>query len=81
MRDAGELERAAKPPPDFSIQPESLPIVSFVDVLSGDPATLQKLKGKKIIIGATAIELGDQFPAFPTAASFRAPSCRCWPRT
>ena len=35
--------------------------VSYVDVLRGDPAALQKLKGKKVIIGATAIELGDRF--------------------
>ena len=59
---AGKLETKAEPLRiDFSIRPESLPIVSFVDVLSGDPATLQKLKGKKIIVGATAIELGDRF--------------------
>ena len=59
---AGKLETKAEPLRiDFSVRPESLPVVSFVDVLSGDPATLQKLKGKKIIVGATAIELGDQF--------------------
>ncbi|HYI28844.1 MAG TPA: CHASE2 domain-containing protein, partial [Bradyrhizobium sp.] len=46
---------------DFSIQPDSLPTVSFVDVLRGDPAALHKLKNKKVIIGATAIELGDRF--------------------
>jgi diguanylate cyclase (GGDEF)-like protein/PAS domain S-box-containing protein len=46
---------------DFSIRSESLPTVSFVDVLRGNPAALQKLKGKKVIIGATAIELGDRF--------------------
>jgi diguanylate cyclase (GGDEF)-like protein/PAS domain S-box-containing protein len=46
---------------DFSIRSESLPTVSFVDVLRGDAAATQKLKGKKVIIGATAIELGDRF--------------------
>jgi len=46
---------------DFSIRPESLPVVSYVDVLRGDPAALGKLKGKKVIIGATALELGDRF--------------------
>src|SRR6185503_7068713 len=46
---------------DFSIRSESLPTVSFVDVLRDDPAAIQKLKGKKVIIGATAIELGDRF--------------------
>jgi PAS domain-containing protein len=46
---------------DFSINADSLPTVSYVDVLLGDFATLKKLKHKKIIIGATAIELGDRF--------------------
>ena len=46
---------------DFSIRSGSVPRVSFVDVLQGDPATLQKLKGKKVIVGGTALELGDRF--------------------
>ena len=46
---------------DFSIDADSLPTVSYVDVLRGDFATLKKLRHKKIIIGATAIELGDRF--------------------
>ena len=46
---------------DFSIDAASLPTVSYVDVLHGNFATLKKLKHKKIIIGATAIELGDRF--------------------
>jgi diguanylate cyclase (GGDEF)-like protein/PAS domain S-box-containing protein len=46
---------------DFSIRPESLPTVSYVDVLRADPGTLRRLKGKKVVIGATAIELGDHF--------------------
>ena len=46
---------------DFSIRPESLPTVSYVDVLRGDPAAIEQIKGKKVIIGATAIELGDRF--------------------
>ena len=46
---------------DFSIDADSLPTMSDVDVLRGDIATLEKLKGKKIIIGATAVELGDRF--------------------
>jgi len=46
---------------DFSIDADSLPTVSYVDVLRGDIATLKKLGGKKIIIGATAVELGDRF--------------------
>ena len=46
---------------DFSIDADSLPRVSYVDVLRGDFATLKKLRHKKIIIGATAVELGDRF--------------------
>ncbi len=46
---------------DFSIRTESLPTVSYVDVLRGVPAALETVKGKKVIIGATAIELGDRF--------------------
>ena len=46
---------------DFSIRTAGIPKVSFVDVLRGDPATLQKLQGKKVIIGGTALELGDRF--------------------
>jgi diguanylate cyclase (GGDEF)-like protein/PAS domain S-box-containing protein len=46
---------------DFSIVKDSLPVVSYVDVLRGDPATLKKISGKNVIIGGTAIELGDRF--------------------
>ncbi len=46
---------------DFSIRARSIPNVSYVDVLRGDAATLAALKGKKIIVGATALELGDRF--------------------
>nr|WP_157326928.1 EAL domain-containing protein [Bradyrhizobium cajani] len=46
---------------DFSIRATSIPSVSYADVLRGDTATLDKLKGKKIIVGATALELGDRF--------------------
>ena len=46
---------------DFSIQADSLPTVSYADVLRGDPAALAALKDKKVVIGATAIELGDRF--------------------
>jgi CHASE2 domain-containing sensor protein len=44
---------------DYGIRPESLPHVSFADVLQGrvDGAVL---KDKLVIVGATAIELGDQ---------------------
>ena len=46
---------------DFSIRSASVPRVSFADVLQGGPAALQKLRGKKVIVGGTALELGDRF--------------------
>lgn len=46
---------------DYSIAADSIPKVSFIDVLSDDPVLAERLKGKKVIIGATAIELGDRF--------------------
>jgi len=46
---------------DFSIQPSSVPVVSFKDVLAADALTLARLKKKKVIIGGTALELGDRF--------------------
>lgn len=46
---------------DFGIRAASIPTVSFVDVLRGDAATLDRLRDKKIVIGATALELGDRF--------------------
>ena len=43
---------------DFSIDPTTIPAVSFVDVLANrfDPA---RIAGKAVLIGASAIELGD----------------------
>jgi CHASE2 domain-containing sensor protein len=46
---------------DYSIRSATIPKVSFIDVLRGDQATLDRLKGRKIIIGGTALELGDRF--------------------
>jgi diguanylate cyclase (GGDEF)-like protein/PAS domain S-box-containing protein len=46
---------------DFGITSRSIPRVSYVDVLRGDAATLDSLKGKTVIIGGTALELGDRF--------------------
>ena len=46
---------------DFGISTASIPKVSYIDVLRGDPATLEELRDKKIIIGSTALELGDRF--------------------
>ena len=46
---------------DQSIAPDTIPRYSFVDILNAEPSSLD-LKGKKILVGATAIELGDQYP-------------------
>ena len=45
---------------DQSIRVKGLPTFSFVDVLDGNIDT-SRLKDKRVIIGATAIELGDRF--------------------
>jgi signal transduction histidine kinase len=46
---------------DFGIDGASIPRLSIIDVLNGsfDPAAV---RGKRVIIGATAIELGDYVP-------------------
>jgi|UPI0003A938E1 diguanylate cyclase (GGDEF)-like protein/PAS domain S-box-containing protein len=46
---------------DYGIDPSSLPRVSYVDVLRGDAAALAKLKDKRVIVGSTAVELGDHY--------------------
>ena len=46
---------------DFSIRQDSIPTVSYAEVLRGDPAVLSKLSDKKVIIGGTALELSDRF--------------------
>jgi len=45
---------------DYGIRPDSIPVLSYVDVMQGrfDP---DRIKGKKVIIGATAVELGDNY--------------------
>lgn len=47
-------------PIDFAIDPASIPRHSFVDIRDGrfDPAAV---RGKAIVIGATAVELGDRY--------------------
>ena len=57
---------------DFSIRPASVPKVSYIDVLQGDAATLEKLKDKKVIVGGTALELGDRF-SIPNGAIVSGP--------
>jgi EAL domain-containing protein (putative c-di-GMP-specific phosphodiesterase class I)/CHASE2 domain-containing sensor protein len=45
---------------DYSIDPQSIPRYSVIDMLQGRvPAGA--LQGKRVIVGATAIELGDQY--------------------
>ncbi len=46
---------------DFGIRIASIPKVSYIDALRGDQATLDRLRDKKVIIGGTALELGDRF--------------------
>jgi diguanylate cyclase (GGDEF)-like protein/PAS domain S-box-containing protein len=46
---------------DFGIRAASIPTLSYVDVLLGDPAALVRLKDKRVVIGGTALELGDRF--------------------
>jgi len=46
---------------DFSIRANSVPAVSSIDVLHGNVAALGLIKDKKVIVGGTAIELGDRF--------------------
>ena len=46
---------------DFGISARSIPMLSFVDVLQRDPAELSRIvSNKKVIVGATALELGDR---------------------
>jgi EAL domain-containing protein (putative c-di-GMP-specific phosphodiesterase class I)/CHASE2 domain-containing sensor protein len=47
-------------PIDFAIDPASIPRHSFVDIRDGrfDPAAL---RGKAVVIGASAVELGDRY--------------------
>jgi EAL domain-containing protein (putative c-di-GMP-specific phosphodiesterase class I)/CHASE2 domain-containing sensor protein len=47
-------------PIDYSIDPATIPRFSFVDVVTGRvPAAA--LRGKRIIVGATAVEIGDRY--------------------
>ena len=46
---------------DQSIDPASIPRLSFADLISGEKLPVD-LSGKKVLIGATAIELGDRYP-------------------
>ncbi|WP_245428746.1 EAL domain-containing protein [Rhodoplanes elegans] len=45
---------------DFGISRGSVPTLSYHDVLDGGDALFSSLKDKKVIVGATAVELGDR---------------------
>jgi diguanylate cyclase (GGDEF)-like protein/PAS domain S-box-containing protein len=46
---------------DYSIRLSEIPVVSYVDVVNADPSTLKKtFEYKKVIVGGTALELGDR---------------------
>jgi len=45
---------------DYSIRFSGIPVVSFADVLNNRIGTTE-LRGKKVIVGATAVELGDRY--------------------
>ena len=47
-------------PLDFAINPASIPRYSFIDVADGS-VDLSAVSGKDIMIGATAIEMGDRY--------------------
>jgi signal transduction histidine kinase/CHASE2 domain-containing sensor protein len=46
---------------DFAIRPDGIPALSYLDVLRGDfePG---RIKGRTVVIGAAAVELGDRQP-------------------
>lgn len=46
---------------DFSIATDTVPAVSYIAVLDGEPQALAQLKGRKVIVAGTAVELGDRF--------------------
>lgn len=46
---------------DFGIDYDSIPFLSFRNVLDGD-FDFSLIEGKRVIVGSTAIELGDKFP-------------------
>ena len=59
---------------DYGVRPESIPRISYLDALTGrfDPELVQ---GKQVILGATAIELGDQV-AVPLSGALPGPVLR-----
>ncbi|MCC6631179.1 MAG: EAL domain-containing protein [Gammaproteobacteria bacterium] len=58
---AGGSHTGEAMPIDFSISPGSFGYYSYVDILQGR-VPLEELRGKTVLIGATALELGDMQP-------------------
>ena len=59
---------------DYGIRPETLPQVSFADVLQGRVGSV--LRDKLVIVGATAIELGDLASSAGLSHASRRHLCR-----
>jgi diguanylate cyclase (GGDEF)-like protein/PAS domain S-box-containing protein len=57
---------------DYGIRSASIPVLSYIDVLRGDDETLKRLKDKRVVIGGTALELGDRF-SIPNGAVVSGP--------
>jgi EAL domain-containing protein (putative c-di-GMP-specific phosphodiesterase class I)/CHASE2 domain-containing sensor protein len=47
-------------PIDYSIDPQSIPIISAADILDGR-VRREAIQGKTVIVGATSLRLGDEF--------------------
>lgn len=62
LAEAGNVAGGTSFPIDYAIDPATIPRISFLDLLRGHvPAAA--IAGKRILIGATSIELGDRYPA------------------
>lgn len=59
---AGKAGRAGQQDVDWSIGYRSVPIISYADVLSGN-VPREALRGRSVIVGATAQTLGDRWNA------------------
>lgn len=46
---------------DFGISPDTVRTISYVDVLEERPEAINAVRNKRVIIGGTALELGDRF--------------------
>ncbi|MGI4733394.1 MAG: putative bifunctional diguanylate cyclase/phosphodiesterase [Janthinobacterium lividum] len=61
LAESGNVGGGSDFPIDYAIDPDTIPRISFVDLLEGRvPAAA--IAGKRILIGATAIEIGDRYP-------------------